>query len=248
MKRLHSSTLCAMILAASAYLAIPQHAKADEPEAPVWTGSIELGAILSAGNSETQNAHGSVKAELDLARWTNQFLFETFLASNTEDTTAERFLADYKAKYQLAHDNYIFGSLRGERDQFAGFDYRFAETFGLGHYIWNSSKRALDIELGPGLRQTRRTDDTEEYDAVVRAFLSYKQNVFNDSEITEDFIALAGTNNTEFNSVTALRTRVYERFGLKLSLTITHNTQTPSGTKGTDATTAVTLSYDFGQR
>lgn len=247
MKPLHGITLCAMILAAGTHLAIPQRVNADEPEVRAWTGSVELGAILTAGNSETRNAHGRVKAKLDLAKWTNQFLFETFLASNTEDKTAERFLGDYKAKYQLLHDNYVFGSLRGERDQFAGFDYRFAETFGLGHYIWNSSKRALDIELGPGLRQSKRTDDTEEYDAVVRAFLSYKQNVFNDSEVTEDFIALAGTNNMEFNSVTALRTRVYERFGLKLSLTATHNTQPPSGTKKTDATTAVTLSYDFGQ-
>jgi putative salt-induced outer membrane protein len=247
MKRLHSSTLCAMILAASAYLAIPQRAKADEPEAPVWTGSVELGAIFSAGNSETRNARGSLKAELDLARWTNQFLFETFLASNMEDTTAERFLADYKAKYRLRNDNYIFGSLRGERDQFAGFNYRFAETVGLGHYVWNSSKRTLVVELGPGLRQSKRTNGTTEFDRVGRAFLSYKQNVFDDSEFTEEFIVLAGDNNADFNSVTALSTRVYERFGLKLSLTVTHNTQPPSDTKKTDATTAVTLSYNFGQ-
>lgn len=49
----------------------------------------------------------------------------------------------------------MFGLVSYENDRFAGFNYRMSETLGYGYRVISQDTLTLDLEAGPGARQTQ---------------------------------------------------------------------------------------------
>ncbi len=217
---------------------------ADEPVYG-WSGNAAVGAIITAGNSDTQNIHADVKVRNENEQWRHNFFALALKAESTNLTTADRFALGYKADYKLTSYSYIWGEFRYDEDKFSGFDNQLTGSTGYGRKVLDTTNDTLDVEIGVGQRLTEFTDGTEENETVGRGALFY-QHKFNEGVIfTQDIIAISGTSNTSIDSKSAIKAKLAGNFSLEASYIAKHNTDAPTGKEKTDSTTAIALVYGF---
>lgn len=215
-----------------------------EPDKP-WSVSAELGGVITRGNSDTDSVNGKLQVGYERAPWRHRLNLEALGASDDDKTTAERYLAAYKADYRFDERNYMFGALRAERDRFSGFEYQVSESVGYGRRIILTEAHQLDGELGPGARQSERDDGQRENELIARLAGVYRWKLSPTSEFGEDLIVQAGESNTQTESVTALKLKINSRLAMKLSYTVKHNSDPPPEAEETDTTTAINLVFDY---
>ena len=214
-----------------------------------WKSSVELGTVLTSGNTQTQslNAKGGTEYIKGKSRTTVSL---TALSVTGKDNSngqfqrlAERFTGEGKTAYQYTKHSYAFLASTGVRDIFSGFAYQFSATAGYGYRALDTAKYVLDFEAGPGYRQTRLSGEkTDVSTAIAHVAVNGKWNISKTSALTEDFVT-EGSDYFLTQSVTALSAKIKENLSMKLSLTIKNNSKPPAGKVGTDSETAVTLVY-----
>lgn len=221
--------------------------EAAEPEpAGTWSGSGELGATMTTGNSETRSFNGKLEVQYEEGRWRHGSKLEALKSSDDGADTAERYVAAYKADYKKTERTYIFGSLRGEVDKFSGYDYRLSESVGYGRRFWEvQDKGYFDLEAGPGARQSRLEDGTHQRDTILRVAAKYRNKWTETTEFSEDLIVEAGEDNTFTESVTGFKLKINSHLAMKLSVTVKHNSDVPPDKENTDTISAITLVFDF---
>lgn len=227
-------------------LAAPTAAAAAPAEPPGWSGEAELGAVFTGGNTETEtvNAKASVANERD--RWRHAAKGEAVLASDAGGTTAERYLVTGKSDLKLGPANYLFVTANWETDRFSGYDYRASEALGYGRRLLPGPPVTLDLEGGPGVRQSRlKNQGGVKSEALARLAGKLLWKISGTSSLTEDLTAEVGEDATITRSVTALKTQVAGQLATKVSLTVKNTSEVPAGVEKTDYETAVTLVYGF---
>ncbi len=232
------------IAAAIALLGATVPAMAEDAPKP-WKGEAGLGVVATSGNTETTTVKASAGVVYEKEQWRHTGKFDALNSSDAVRTTAERYLLSGKSDYKFDELNYMFGTVGYESDRFAGFDYRLTEVLGYGRRVINQSNLTLDLEAGPGARQTKfktGDSDSELIGRVAGNLLwkfsptaSFSQNV------TSDF----GSKSTVTRSVTALTAQLVGGLAMKLSFTARHISDAPITAKKTDTETAVTLVYGF---
>jgi putative salt-induced outer membrane protein len=235
--------LCAFLAAA-----VPAAAPAAEtPAEPAgWSGEAELGAVFTGGNTETENVNAKAAVAHDGARWRHAAKAEAVLASDDQGTTGERYLANVKSDLKLGEANYLFVTANWEKDRFSGYDYRVSEAVGYGRRLVAGPPVTVDVEVGPGARQSRQEDVggvKTEYMARLAGKLEW--GISETSTLTEDLSSEIGEDATVTRSVTALKTQVAGQLATKISFTVKHTSDVPPGVEETDYETAVTLVYGF---
>jgi len=220
-------------------------AQQDEPQAP-WSGSAELGAVVTSGNTDSTTANARGELHYRPGVWRHAARAEVLLQSEDGQSSAERYSAAYKADRQLDEDNYLFGALRGERDRFSGFEYQVSETAGYGRRLarWGQDG-FLDAEIGAGLRQSRPEGGDFENEPIARLALVVEHPLSASSRLTEQLQTEAGPDNVFSESVTGLRVSVNDALALKLTQTFRHNSDVPDDRERLDSISAVTLVVDF---
>lgn len=235
-KRILSAALCALATGAAAE-------ESDEPLG--WDGEIELGFVNTSGNSSTSSTNAKFKTTLEQPEWRHNFDVQYLNASDEDETTTERFVAESGTHYKLDSDGYLIVlNLRYVKDRFAGLDYRASESIGYGHrFRWDRSR--LDAEIGVGARQTKFLDGSREDEGILRLAGRYSRSFGENTEFRQDVMSEIGESNTHSESETALRLQVNSRLATKLSYKIIHDSEVPVGTGSTDSIASVTLVYGF---
>jgi putative salt-induced outer membrane protein len=211
----------------------------------LWKGNAEIGIVKTAGNSTTQSitAGGGITYERD--RWRHVGTIDILNTSSDNVTSAERYAATGQSNYKLDALSYVFGRLGYENDRFAGFDYRTTEVIGYGRRVINSDAITLDLEAGPGARQTRFTNDGSTSEAMGRVAGLFAWKVSATATFTEDLSSDIGQDATITKSITALKAQVAGNLAMKASLTLRNISTVPADKKNTDTETALTLVYGF---
>ncbi len=210
-----------------------------------WSGDAELGVVLTRGNSTTSNTNARVKVENDREHWRNRFSAAYLDASDSGDTTAQRYVADFNANYKFRPLDYVVMTLRYENDRFAGFKYRVSETLGYGRRLIDTETSRLEGELGAGGRHTKFLDGTRDNEGIVRVALKYARKISSTSEFREEAFSEIGVNNTHSESNTSLKVKVNASLAMKLNVLVTHDSTVPVGKLKTDTKTSVNMVYDF---
>ena len=179
------------------------------------------------------------------APWKHGFRLEASRSSEDGEDTADRVLAEFESDYALTERSYLFGVLRGTRDEFSGYDYQASAAAGYGRKLWMSEQGYWDAEIGPGVRVAETEDGDRETNLIARVAsgLEYRFSEF--ATFSQDVTVLAGENNTEIESVTGLTSSLTDTLAMKLSYTVQHNTEVPAGTENTDTYTSINLVYNF---
>jgi len=222
-----------------------------------WKGIAELGAVVTYGNTETQSLNGRLGVTNERDKWRHNVQLETLKATSkdindSDTTTAERYLVSGKSDYKFNKSGYGFGTVQYENDRFSGFDYRVTEAIGYGQRFIEKKTLLLDLELGPGARQSQpkgvdtngnNLDSDSEFIVRAAGKLEWKltdTTVFSE-ELTSDF----GEQTTLTKSVTALAAQIVGNLAMKISLTLKLNSDPPEGVQKDDAESALTLVYNF---
>ncbi len=216
-----------------------------KPAADGWSGSAELGGVATTGNSRTSSLDGKFTLGYADGPWSNRLHLEVLRASASGTTTANRLFGELDTRRTLDDRDYVFGNLRGTHDTFSGYRYQTSASVGLGRELLHTRAMDLRAEIGPGYRQAAIDGGPTQRDAIVRAHGAFVYHFTSKAHFDQSLTAIAGSDNTELESVTALTTAITGSLALKLSYTVLHNTTAPLGRKKTDTYTAINLVYSF---
>lgn len=232
-----------LIMLAGAQAQDPQYdGAADAADAvakPVTKLSAELGGSFTAGNANSIAASGGLTGS---HRWgQNQFGFGAGVILNLAvvDTDGDGTTADEVLKYEWASQK-IFGNVRydrffgeknslfvagvGERDPFAGIDFRFNQQLGYARILVDTDKTDLNIEAGLAYTEEGYTATPDivldDHYLAARVYLGFGY-VFNESvnftdtiEMYENFFSPA---DFRLINTATLSARLSKTFSVKLS-------------------------------
>lgn len=220
---------------------------AETTTSDTWKGNIELGYVKTSGNTDTESLNTKANAETDREIWRHKMNIEALKSSDKGTTTAERYLvsgqSDYKTK---GKKNFFFIYISYEDDRFSGYDYQMTEAIGYGRRILDQNNMTLDLEIGPGARQSKVESSGDiENETLVRGAGRYAWKITDHSKLTEDLTAEVGEDVTVTKSVTGLSAKINSSLATKLTYTLKNTSKVPAGVKKTDTELAVTLVYGF---
>lgn len=246
-RKITSQKTCARLFGARMPLVLLILLAADLEAAapPDWSGEGELGVVATSGNTENRSINAKAKGLYASDPWRHTAMFEAYNNADAIRTTAERYLLSAKSDRKTSEFNYFFGLVAYESDRFSGYDYHVSENIGLGRRVIQTPKLTLDLEVGPGGRQSKRNDGQPENEMMIRLAGDLKWKLSDSAEFSETVSTEVGEDSTVTKSVTALKARIVGALAMKLAFAVRNVTDGPAGTKETDTETALTLVYAF---
>lgn len=217
---------------------------ADETKANAWHATAEVGYVSTTGNTETNTLNIKGSASTDRAKWKHKIDLTVLSSSDAIQTTAERYLLTGQSNYKLTAPNYLFGLVSYEDDKFNGYDYQVTEAVGFGRRVIDETNLSLDLEIGPGAKQSTLDSGESTSETVIRAGAKLDWTISKTSELTEDLTIESGEDTTVTKSVTGVTTKMADNLSMKVTYTY-KNDSDPVTAEGTDTETAVTLVYTF---
>ena len=239
MKRFH------IFIAAQAIFLSANSFAAPEDNDGVWKGNVELGIVNTTGNTKTETTSAKAKAATETEKWRHTITYESLNSSDQGVTTAERYALNGQSDYKLDKKNFFFAMINYEDDRFSGYDYRMTEAIGYGRRVLDEPDLTLDLEIGPGARQSKLETGKTENETMVRGAGKLNWKISKTSSFTEDLSVDAGEDSTVTKSVSALSAQINGSLATKITYTVKNTSDVPVGVKKTDTELAVTLVYKF---
>src|SRR5882672_10674029 len=121
-----------------------------------WTGSFVANAMITTGNSETENFGVSLNAvrrsEIDRITLAGAYYYGRQEDKDTgkKDTTIDNWFILGKYDYFLTKQLYLYGSTRVEQDNIADLDLRLTISAGPGYQWYETPTFNLSAEAGLG--------------------------------------------------------------------------------------------------
>lgn len=214
-------------------------------EKSLWKASAELGFVSTTGNTETETLNAKAKASTDREKWRHKAEITSLNSSDATTRTAQKVTLMGKSDYKLEGKNFLFGVVSYENEKFSGYDYRVTEAIGYGRRVVESTDMILDLEIGPGARQSKLDNGDTESESMLRVAAAYDWAISKTSKFSEVFTVEMGEDVTVSKSVTSLSSQIEGNLSMKVTLTYKNTSDVPVGVENTDTETAVTLVYNF---
>ncbi len=225
-------------------LLIASDAVAEDEQGP-WSGTTSFGYLATTGNTENQSYNGAADVSYARDKWTHSVNASVIGASESNSTTAEAYQAGWKSEYAFNEHDFLFGLIDWRKDRFSGFDQQLSSTLGYGRRLIDSEAHSLSATAGLGYRTSDLSDGTSDSGAIARGGLDYTWTFSETSNFKQALVAEAGSDNTYYESVSAVRASLLGDLALVVSYTVRHNTDVPVGNENTDTFSAISLEYAF---
>jgi putative salt-induced outer membrane protein len=232
----------ATVLMSTAVMAAEESAESPPKE---WKGEAELGLVNTSGNTKTDILNLKAKIAKEQEKWRHSASVSELRTSDDTGTTAQRLEMKGQTDYKFAKHDYIFGLITYENDHFSGYQYRASESVGYGRRVLDRPDMTLDLEAGPGARQSKLDDGSSDNKLILRAAAKYAWAITKTSNFSEDLSTESGSDATVSKSVTALTSKINGSLAMRLSYTIKYASSVPPNIANTDTETAVTLVYSY---
>ncbi len=207
--------------------------------------TAEVGMVTTTGNTETQTLRGKLGVKHQHGEWQNAANLEALNSADGNTTTAEKYLLDGKSEYRFGEHNYVYVTVQYENDRFSGYDYRVQESAGYGRRLLHNDVVTLDLETGPGARQSKLTGSGREDELVWRLAAQFGWQISKTAKFTENLSADFGEKANIIKSVAGLQAQVAGSLAMKLTYTVKFTSDVPENIKRLDTESAVTLVYGF---
>lgn len=209
------------------------------------SGRVAFGYLATSGNSDTENMNLNFDGEYVRDRWTHSLDGLAVESTTSNVTTAKAYGLAWQSKYDFSENNYVFGLIDWDKDEFSAVDQQIREVIGYGRRFVDSEKHVLNGEAGIGARQSDRRDGTADDGTIARLAIDYQWQISETAKFNQTLSVDSGSSNTYSESMTSLSANVWGNFAVVLSYTIKRNSTVPAGTKKEDTYTAVSLEYSF---
>jgi len=238
MKELKFAVATALMTASVSTLAV-------EGPGGKWLGEAELGVIYTHGNTKTETYNGKLGFSHEKGSLKHAINLEALRAESDGTKSAEKYFAKGKSDYKFTAKDYAFGSAEYENDKFSGYERRTTEVLGYGRNLISNDTTKLDIEAGPGARQSKLDNGDSENEWMIRALGKLEWKISKTATFTETVTADFAEEAKIYKSVSALSAQVIGALAMKVSYTIKHVSDVPVGIDKTDGEAALTLVYKF---
>lgn len=209
------------------------------------TGAAEFGMVLTSGNSDSSTINGKFSVENDIERWLHTGKLSVVNTESENVTTAERYVLKLKSNYKLGDDQFLFGALTHDVDEFSGFDYQTSVVAGYGKKLHDTDKYKLSIEIGPGYRTSKLKTGGDESESILHLGADSKY-VINEATFIEASLTIdSGSDQTITELDLGYVNKLSSSLALKLGYNVKNSSDVPVGTKKTDTITSVSLLYSF---
>jgi putative salt-induced outer membrane protein YdiY len=152
---------------------------AAEAKAPKWSASLEAGANLTEGNTETLEARGRA----ELRRTTDVDLLKFYLSGDYGEQNDVRSIAEVKGGAYYEHVLgeqkrwFAYGSTDAEYDEFENLDLRLLISVGGGYYWIREEDHELKTRAGIGYKHESFKNGVVEDDAMLDVGLDYRLDI-----------------------------------------------------------------------
>ena len=211
----------------------------------IWSIEVELGAVLTSGNTEEENLKFRTDSSRETDRFKQTIHGDTLRSSQAAATSAQRMYVHYKADYKFDDDRSLFARISYEDDRFSGFDYQPDLTAGYSRKLLGTDVHSLAADIGLGFRRSEAESGMREDEMIVRLEARYSWQVSDNAKFQQLLSLEAGNAATISRSETSLQTSAAGNLAMKLSLNVKNNSDVPVGREKTDTATSVTLVYSF---
>ena len=194
--------ICAFIIFISASSLL--HAQTD----PTFQSELELGAIITSGNTEDQNIKMKASFEWDRESWQYGFSSDGFRSSNTNGLVAQRLYHVGRASYEINGDSFVRARASYEDDRFSGFDNQsdFSVNYGR-NLLLNLSDMSLAINFGAGVRQSKQGDITNN-EAIARGEGNFEWALSRSATFSQNFSIDSGSDSSIVRSESAIESEI----------------------------------------
>ena len=220
-----------------------------------WTGRGEFGGFRATGNTSNTGITASLTLNRQGIDWRHRFLGRVDYQRNGGVTTREQYLARYEPNVNVSDKFYVYALAQYERDQFQGFDGRYAISGGMGYQAIKSDEVQLSFKAGPAYRVTEFVDGRNESRIAGLIGIDFDWSITERLKLTQDTNAVAETGgsavaiidsrNTSVNVITGLDAAIAKKLKARLSYAVEYNSDPAPGAVQTDTLSRVTLIYDF---
>ncbi len=156
------------------------------PPVPEWTGSIQAGALLIRGNSDTDSlnlgANLTHKTEQDDVSVVASYLYGRTKdrTTNLVQTTTENWQVEARYDYNFTPRFYGFADGLVRKDRVAFLDLRVVPSAGLGYKFFDTDSFKLSGELGVAWVYEKYTNNTPEREDISGRAAYHVTKKFND--------------------------------------------------------------------
>ena len=214
-----------------------------------FTGSLQLGASISSGDTEefTENGAFNFKYMRNKMSYTG-LLSALYNYSRTDDDHNERYQAQGQAQYAFTKKNYLFVNTNLITDSSDEYDYIWESQTGYGRRLFNSEKfhMTLDAQAGPGYRIAPTSDEeVKDQQVTLNGSVIYNWQITEATSFNETISTSYAESDTITTAKTALTTTVYKSLGLQFSSSLTHHTNAAGSSHNTNTYNTINLIYGF---
>ena len=238
--------LATLVVVATLFSSI--QALAQDVVPTTWQSEVEFGFITNSGNTNTETINGKATTLNERTYWRNRATLEAMHSQDATNTTGEAYSASAKSKFKVDNRQYFFGLIKYESDRFSGYDYRSSGIVGYGQRVVAKEGITLDLEAGPGTRQSKPEDEQVDHKKVAWLNGDFIWNIDKDTLLTEDIgaeIPSSGNSANVFSSATSFKHRLNGSLAIKLSYALQHTSKVPDGVVKSDRKSTITLAYSF---
>lgn len=236
-----------------------------------WTGSGEFGFASSYGNSRSENINAKLGLSQENDMWKNNFFLNGLRSKGEVEvqdqygnevdrltTTANRYDSGASVGFKLDPRSYIVTAARYEHDDFGANLWQGIVSVGYGYIALKTESTELSFEAGPGFKQYRPADVTEEVngvnakvqqntqsEAVGRGLINYKYRLTANTALEDTLLMEAGSKNKYYQNDIGVSVSMTKKMALKLGYQVRYNSDVQPGTDSTDTLVTTNLVYNF---
>lgn len=210
-----------------------------------WKGDLELGYLNTGGNEDNLSFQTRARVQNERRRFRHTGRMDVIVSEENRQTTQEQYEVTQKSAFKFFPKHYLFELLRFDRNTFSGYRYRWSEVIGYGYRAVATKEVTLDLELGPGARQTRPVAGDWPDEAIFLLAGDLSWDVSTISKFNQYLYYEWGERDAYTKSVTSLALKLAQSFSMKTSFTVTHHSEPLLDVRKTDTTSSVTIVYSF---
>jgi putative salt-induced outer membrane protein len=210
-----------------------------------WKGKIELGGVITTGNTNDIGVTAVVDVTRETKRWRHKLHLAVDYQESAGVVSREHYLASYEPNFKFSSRGYVYGSTQYESDHYLGYDDRYSASAGAGYSAIRQPTLKLDVEVGPAFRYTAFTDRTTESSAAARGSVNVDWQLSKSVSISEITSAYLEHYNSTVSSMTALKAKLIGPLAAQLSYGVQYESMPPAGGVTTDTTSRASLVYSF---
>lgn len=222
-----------------------------------YHGDIEIGAVLTTGNTNTASAKTAINVEQDWQQWRTEYVvdaqyqrsqFENDDGEKERETTEQQIFLSYQGNYKLQEPEesfFILGSYNDDR--FGGYEYQLTAAMGYGWRFLKTDDSVIDFEIGPGYVWNELESGARRQGTIFHGAFKFEHTFTANTRFRQEVVtdlSFSGENSkTKFDS--SFIADINGRLAMRVSFFIEYNTKPDIGIRKVDTETGITLVYSF---